>query len=89
MKKQLLIAGMLGLALMSCKKERTCECSHTRTNALGTTTYPEKTTYEKMTKAEAKRVCRNTKESNYYVTTYNNGGVDITDYSDTYTCKLK
>jgi len=89
MKQQLLIATIIGLAFVSCKKERTCECSRTRTNVQGTTVYPEKTTYEKMTKAEAKRICQNTKESNYYVTTYTNGGVTITDYSDTYDCKLK
>lgn len=85
------MAGMLAIAFVSCKKERTCTCTRTRTNQLGTTIYPEKTTYEKMTKAEAKRICQNTTESTYYVSTdaSGTGGVSITDYSDAFDCKLK
>ncbi len=89
MKQKLLIAGMLAMAFVSCKKERTCTCTRTRTNPIATTIYPETTTYEKMTKTEAKRICQNTTESTYYVSTHSSAGVGITDYSDTYECKLK
>jgi (2Fe-2S) ferredoxin len=82
---------MLAMAFVSCKKERTCTCTRTRTTPIATTIYPETTTYEKMTKREAKRICQNTTESTYYVSTDVSGGagVGIIDYSDTYDCKLK
>lgn len=63
MKRILLVAAVAGMAMVSCKKIRTCECSYTSTtyiNGKATTTGPTTTSGdfdEKMTKKDAKSKC--------------------------------
>lgn len=55
MKKILLIAAVAGLAMASCKKDRTCSCTQTWTPSSGpATTTTTEITVEKVTKAQAK-----------------------------------
>jgi hypothetical protein len=57
MKKILLVAAIAGLAMVSCKKEYTCECTVT-SNATGTNvTTTASSTTEKMKKQEAIDAC--------------------------------
>jgi hypothetical protein len=54
MKKILLIAAVAGLAMASCKKDRTCTCTYTSTPASGAaTTWTEETTVKKAKKGDA------------------------------------
>jgi hypothetical protein len=78
MKKILLIAAVAGLAMASCKKDRTCTCTITPTS--GTTTTETKVMY-KVKKDEAQRECI----GGQY--TYTSGGQTFTS-SDT-KCELK
>lgn len=55
MKKILLIAAVAGLAMASCKKDRTCTCTYTSTPSSGaSTTWTEEVTVKKVTKGQAK-----------------------------------
>ncbi len=55
MKKILLIAAVAGLAMASCKKDRTCTCTQTWTPTSGAaTTSSYEVTVEKATKGQAK-----------------------------------
>ena len=56
MKKILLVAAVAGLAMVSCKKEYTCECTST-TNASGTTMSVTASTTIKDTKKNATEAC--------------------------------
>lgn len=89
--KQFLIAGMFVLALTACRKERTCVCTHTQTqaDAAEANTDPETTTYKKITRVKAKKLCRKMGESYQASTYYNSGGTTITNYTDAYDCELK
>jgi hypothetical protein len=62
MKKILLIAAVAGLAMVSCKKERTCTCTTTTTSTSGTVTtgQPSTTVYKKVKKGDAKDMCVST-----------------------------
>lgn len=76
-----LALGMTGL--ISCKKDRQCECTLTSTDTKGTVrTYPaEVTTLKDISKSEAKSYCQ--KSTSTYV---NEGGATSTEVND---CKLK
>lgn len=89
--KQFLIAGMFVLALTACRKERTCVCTpaQTQANAVEANTDPETTTYKKITRLKAKRLCNKMAESYHASTYYNNGGTTITNYENAYDCELK
>lgn len=85
MKKTLLIVAVAGLALVSCKKDRTCECTRTSTYSNGTTsvssTDPVETiTLKEVKGGEAKTLCQKMTSTNTYSTTTN------TSVND---CKLK
>lgn len=55
MKKILLIAAVAGLAMASCKKDRTCTCTKTQTPPSGSAiTSSYEVTVEKATKGQAK-----------------------------------
>ena len=56
MKKLLLVAAVAGMALTSCKKDYTCECT-TSTNVLGMTQSATASTTIKDTKSKAKEAC--------------------------------
>ncbi len=79
MKKILLIAAVAGLAMASCKKDRTCECTNSST-APGSTSETQTYTVKKVSKKTAKDVCVKT-TSEFEV-----GGTKYTSTSD---CKLK
>lgn len=51
MKKVLLIAAVAGLAMVSCKKDYTCECTYSGGGVSGTTTTTIKDTKKKATDA--------------------------------------
>jgi hypothetical protein len=88
--KQFLIAGMFVLALTACRKERTCVCTQPQLNTTEANANPtETTTYKKITKIKAKRLCRKIGESYHASTYYNNGGTTITNFTDAYDCELK
>ena len=77
MKKLTMILGIVGaIALISCKKDRVCECTE---NVGGGTTYTSSVTLTDVTKSAAKANCVTTKS-------YSNDGVAI-EYSKT--CNLK
>lgn len=79
MKKNLLLAAFVGLAMVSCKKDFTCECTSTSTFP-GSTSSTQKYTIYDVSKGTAKRACiKRTYE-------YSGGGATYTSTSD---CKLK
>ncbi len=90
MKNSLLIFALMILILTSCKKDRTCTCSITRKNYLGSSVKPNQiTTYKKIKKSEAKKMCQNKTVTDSLTTMYSGSG-GYGDYtSDTYDCKLK
>jgi hypothetical protein len=59
MKKVILFAAVVSaISFTSCKKERDCTCTVTKsTPGLGTATYTEKTTYKDVTKSQGKNNC--------------------------------
>ena len=79
MKKILIIAAVAGFVMASCKKDYTCECSHSNTVPASTVT-TSKTMYYAVSGKTAKAKCI---KSSY----------DVTVGSNTYTytddCKLK
>ena len=79
----LLIVSAGALSLASCKKDRVCECTNTRTDSSGTVTTElnDNTTYKAVKKSEAKSICQ--KSTSVYV---NSGGGTSTNVMD---CKLK
>lgn len=79
MKKILLIAAVAGLAMASCKKDYTCECTSTDT-APGSTTTTSKKTIKEATKRQAKANCFS------YSTDYTSGSNTYTQTND---CELK
>ncbi len=88
--KQFLIAGMFVLALTACRKERTCVCTQTQANAIeANMDSVETTTYKKISRIKAKRLCNKMAESYHASTYYNSGGTTITNYTDAYDCELK
>jgi hypothetical protein len=87
--KQFLIAGMLVLALTACRKERTCVCTQLMSTTEANTDPTETTTYKKITRIKAKRLCRKLGESYHASNYYNSGGTTITNYTDAYDCELK
>ncbi len=90
--KQFLIAGIFALALTACRKERTCVCTQAQLNeteANANANPTQTTTYKKITKIKAKRLCRKIGESYHASTYYNSGGTTITNFSDAYDCELK
>ncbi len=90
MKKiSLVIAVVFALAAVSCKKERTCDCTTTSTNTSPgstTTTSSKKWTIAKDSKKNARRDadCFDRKE----VQTVTNPGGSVT-YTDDIKCELK
>ncbi|MFN5182985.1 MAG: hypothetical protein ACK5D5_08165 [Bacteroidota bacterium] len=68
--------GLFTLALISCKKDYTCECTTTQSGG----SYTYSTTLVEVSKSAAKANCVSTKE-------HYNDGVAITGYSTT--CNLK
>jgi hypothetical protein len=78
----ILSIAFAGLAFAACKKDRTCECTHSYTSPSGTvTTDPMTSTQIKSIKGgEAKDMCQN---NSLAVT---NGTATSTD---SWTCKLK
>jgi len=79
MKKALLIAAVAGLAMVSCKKDYTCECTSTST-VPGSTSSTSKRTLVEVSKATAKSQCLKTSWDE------TSGG---TTYTFTNDCKLK
>jgi hypothetical protein len=78
MKKVLLIAAVAGLAMTSCKKEYTCECT-VKTTANGqTTTATSSATSAKMKKSEAKDWCEKS-----------NGTTTVGSVSSEVSCAIK
>jgi len=90
--KQFFIAGMFVLALTACRKERTCVCTAAQaqmdTSEVAADA-PETTTYKKISRIKAKKLCRKQGESYHASTYYNSGGTTITNYTDAYDCELK
>lgn len=89
MKKiNLVIAVAFALTVVSCKKERTCDCTTTSTSSPGTTTTTtsKKWTIEKDSKKNAKRdsQCFDRKEVN----TQTIAGTSVT-FTDDIKCTLK
>lgn len=80
---------MFVLALTACRKERTCVCTQTQVNATEANTDSETTTYKKISKPKAKRLCDKIGESYHASTYYNSGGTTITNYANAYDCELK
>ncbi len=89
MKKIVFALGAIALCLASCKKDRTCECTNTHTNFTGTTSSKQTTTYKKVKKSEAKKMCQKTTVSDNSTTNLSNGGTIGYYTDDTYDCKLK
>lgn len=100
MNKRITLALIVAtLSAVSCKKERTCECTTTSTNSSTdvsgvTTTFPgtpstTTTTYKKVKKSELRVACKDSKyESNYTAT--DNGNPDGGgSYKSETTCTLK
>jgi len=79
MKKVLLIAAVASLAMVSCKKDRTCECTSSSTIP-GSTSETTKYTVYDVSKGTAKRACVKTTQE------FTSGG---TTYISTDDCKLK
>jgi len=75
-KHTLIMVGMLALFAVSCKKDRTCECTYSG----DTTSRSSKTTFKKISKANAKDLCLSGK----YTENGPNGS-----YNSTADCKLK
>lgn len=81
---------MLVLALAACRKERTCVCTQAQTDTAEVhTDSTATTTYKKITKIKAKRLCNKMADSYHASTYYNNGGTSITNYANAYDCELK
>jgi len=79
MKKVLLIAAVAGIAMVSCKKDYTCECTSTSTIP-GSTSSTSKKTIVGVSKKTAKANCyKSTSDFTF-------GG---TTYTSTNDCKLK
>jgi hypothetical protein len=57
MKKVLLIAAVAGLAMASCRKDRTCECK-TTSDAPGFTSSTSTTTWKDVKKKDARKSCQ-------------------------------
>lgn len=83
MKKTLLIIAVVSMAMASCKKDRTCECSDTYTDTSGQTTTQTGIviTMKKVSKSDAKSECQKTTTVDV-----DNNGKTTTDVMD---CKLK
>ena len=64
MKKTLLIVAIAGLAMASCKKDRTCTCTLATTSSSGTTVtgQPVVTVDKSVTTGEIKSLCETTTE---------------------------
>jgi hypothetical protein len=73
------IFAVTGLLLVSCKKDRVCECTYTSTYP-GSTSETDKFTLLDIRKKDAKSLCIKT------VDTYESNGTTYTSTSD---CKLK
>lgn len=96
MKKITLFAfAVAALSLASCKKDRTCECTHTNStttvaqNGNSTTvssTSNSTTTIKEIKKGEAKVVCQKMTSTNTYP---NNSNTGMNSSSSTDDCKLK
>lgn len=70
MKKVLLIAAVAGLAMASCKKDHTCECTSSSTFP-GSTSTTQKYTIKEASKKTAKDVCvKRTYDMTFGGTTY-------------------
>jgi hypothetical protein len=80
MKKSfILTASVLALALMSCKKDRVCECTDS-SNEPGYTSTTNSYTLLEVSKGTAKKACITWED------TYTSGG---STYTNKYECKLK
>ncbi|MES2762171.1 MAG: hypothetical protein V4677_08190 [Bacteroidota bacterium] len=66
-KLSILSVAFLALSLASCKKDHTCTCTNTSTQA-GSTTTTSEIVYVKAKKADAKRACVKTTDTNGSVT---------------------
>ncbi len=84
MKKILLIAAVAGLAMVSCKKDRTCTCTSSNSYTSGglttSTTGTQDYTIVKVSKHTAKLACIHSKSTN--------SGSNYTSVAET-DCKLK
>lgn len=72
MKKIILLSfALLALGITSCKKDRECKCTVTRTSPNGnvTTDLDQRTTYTEIRKSDAKTRCQN-----YEAVSVNEGG---------------
>ncbi len=74
--KKITLILMIGLTVISCKKDYICSCNVTDSDPNGTPAYTTKTTLVKVTKSQAKINCHVVKQdytnnSNVYTKTYN------------------
>lgn len=89
MKNVLLIISATVIMLVSCSKDRTCECTVTHTNYAGTFVDANQiTTYKNISKSDAKNLCQN-KTVTDSSTSINGSGTYGYYVSDKYECKLK
>jgi hypothetical protein len=82
MKKVLLVAAVAGLAMASCRKDRTCECTDTSSSGFTVVT----TTKAKSTKKDAVEWCENAYKS---ASTTVNGAAVTGSSNSGYSCKVK
>ena len=78
-KTTLILSGLMLLGLISCKKDRVCECTSTSTLP-GSTTETEQYTLIDIKKSTAKKICVSRSQ------TYDIGGTTYTSKDE---CKLK
>ncbi|MBK9283775.1 MAG: hypothetical protein IPM51_05575 [Sphingobacteriaceae bacterium] len=85
MKIKLTMIAVACIMLASCKKERTCTCTSTYTSTGGIVSVgqPYTTTYKKIKKRDAKKLCVSSKYEDIDLTP--NPGTSITDTK----CELK
>jgi len=86
MKKSLLIAAVAGLALVSCKKDYTCECT-TTSNMPGFVTQTTTSSTGKMKEADAESKC-NEGDKTVTVPGFDANGNPV-NYTATSGCEIK
>lgn len=80
MKKTLIVAPMLLLALVSCKKDRVCECTNTSASGSSSVVSTTTTSYTKIKKSDAVFSCQK-------ITSTSSGNGNTSTYTSD--CKLK
>jgi hypothetical protein len=89
MKKIILSVAVVGLALASCAKDRTCSCTTTYvdgTTGITTVGLPNTTTLYEVSKKNAKNLCLSTENSGQST---NSAGVVTKHDTETTVCTLK